>query len=767
MANQILRLAIFTFVVLQLACSTSASRSQKQVEHGKQLVKANQIKDAATAFKDAIKLNPKNGDAYYQMALLGWNFGEPGIDGNLRRTIDLQPQNVDAIEKLAEIQLISYQRHNDPQWRKTYLADLEALSTSLRLIDSKAYQSQRMGAYVALYSGEYEKAIAGFQQALATNPKAPSAHAVAGDLVRAFIGDKRLPEAESFEQSYTAQNPDAKPVYEALAGYYETHEAMPKAIQVLQKRADANPREPDAQLSLAAIYQRAGQQAEMERTLDRLRSDPEAFPQGLELAGDFYTRIGEFPNAVKSYQLSEAQQPGRKEQLRIKQAELLRRQHQYAAALRAVEALGSKNPDAALLRYAVLADLHYPKDLDQSIRELEQMRQTMPRDGRVAVQLGRAYLAKGRVQDAGDAFGVGGMLSPDSADPLLGLARWNEAKRDYVHMREAMVTASDIDSRNLDVIMMRGIAAAYTAETGEARRSLEYVLQRIPGEPEAEYHLARTSAAEGRYKDAEAAFRKLADAGNPRALIGLADVYTREKNHALAMQTLDRAMKSDPNNLELKQAYASAAMAAGRYDEAIQYIAALKAQSPANAQYRLMLINAYRAKSDDAAALKEAQEAEQAGIKDTAVMIQLAELTRTVKRDLTATLNIYQSILKADPENPTAGARTATLMIDSGGNTRDALTIAERASSNNPLDPEVMASLAYAYSFNGYERRSIELFKNLIERNPNDGRLRLAYASALVRSGQKDRAKQELESALRANLPADQAAAVRDKLDRL
>jgi len=148
-------------------------------------------------------------------------------------------------------------------------------------------------------------------------------------------------------------------------------------------------------------------------------------------------------------------------------------------------------------------------------------------------------------------------------------------------------------------------------------------------------------------------------------------------------------------------------------------------------------------------------------------MIQLAELTSTVKHDLLATLNIYQAILNADPENATVGARVATMMIDSGGNTRDAMTIAERASSSNPLDPEVMASLAYAYSVNGYEHRAMELFKKLVERNPNDGHLRVVYASALVRNGQKDRARQELESALRANLPADQAAVVREKLDRL
>ncbi len=588
--------------------------------------------------------------------------------------------------------------------------------------------------------------------------------------MRALTAQGRVAEAEAFAQSYTARKPDAKQVYEALAEHYEKHDQLPKAIATLRSSAEVNSKDAEAQFSLASLLYRTGKSADADRVLDRVRTDGASFPQGAEQVGDFYTRLGNYRTAVQAYQESESRQPNRRTELRLKQAQLLRKQHQYAAALQLIDKLdpaGAALPDAELLKQALLADSGYPRGVESSLRELESLRRRMPADGRAALELGRAYQAKSMMVKAGEALQTGANLERDSAEPQIAIARWNEAKADFVHMREAAIAATDRNPKDVDAILVRGIAESFTGWDAEARRDLEEVLQRLPGDAETEYHLARVDMHEGKWNDAETRFRKLADKGSQPAILGLAEVYTKQEKYPLAMQILRTAMAGSRNSKDLRLAYASAANSAGNFDEAIAQLMPLKAEYAADPTVRRLLVAAFRGKGDTGSALTEAQSAEKAGIKDPVLMMQQAELTMDLKHDAREAKRLYELVWNADPDNATAGSRLATLMLQAGATPLDSLTVAERAARLRPTDQEVMSNLALVYSLTGRHVEAVSLYQSLILKNPTDIGLRLAYATALVRHGNRDKARQELETALQKNPPQEQVTAIRAQLNRL
>src|SRR5438309_1178616 len=91
--------AVFFSVVVMLGgCSLDPQKGKvKYLESGKRYLKAGKYQEASIQFRNAIELDPRFAEAYYQLAqaelsLKQWN----GAFAALRQTIDLDPQRVDA-----------------------------------------------------------------------------------------------------------------------------------------------------------------------------------------------------------------------------------------------------------------------------------------------------------------------------------------------------------------------------------------------------------------------------------------------------------------------------------------------------------------------------------------------------------------------------------------------------------------------------------------------------------------------------------------------
>ena len=88
----------FSLVAVLGGCSLDPQKGKvKYLESGKRYLKAGKYQEASIQFRNALKLDPRFAEAYYQLAqadlsLKQWN----GAVAALRQTIDLDPQRVDA-----------------------------------------------------------------------------------------------------------------------------------------------------------------------------------------------------------------------------------------------------------------------------------------------------------------------------------------------------------------------------------------------------------------------------------------------------------------------------------------------------------------------------------------------------------------------------------------------------------------------------------------------------------------------------------------------
>src|SRR2546427_8293855 len=91
-------LLVFSLAAMLVGCSPDPQKGKvKYLESGKRYLKAGKYQEASIQFRNAIKLDPRFAEAYYQMAqaelfLKRWSAAVAA----LQQTINQDPQRVDA-----------------------------------------------------------------------------------------------------------------------------------------------------------------------------------------------------------------------------------------------------------------------------------------------------------------------------------------------------------------------------------------------------------------------------------------------------------------------------------------------------------------------------------------------------------------------------------------------------------------------------------------------------------------------------------------------
>jgi tetratricopeptide (TPR) repeat protein len=106
----------------------------------------------------------------------------------------------------------------------------------------------------------------------------------------------------------------------------------------------------------------------------------------------------------------------------------------------------------------------------------------------------------------------------------------------------------------------------------------------------------------------------------------------------------------------------------------------------------------------------------------------------------------YEIILQHDPDNVLALNDLAWALLQTGGG--DAVRTAERAYRLAPQNPAVADTLAWILAERGKPARALPLLKKALEAAPTASDIRLHYAHALFRSGDKRAARSQCEQLL-------------------
>src|SRR5262249_11121020 len=180
----------------------------------------------------------------------------------------------------------------------------------------------------------------------------------------------------------------------------------------------------------------------------------------------------------------------------------------------------------------------------------------------------------------------------------------------------------------------------------------------------------------------------------------------------------------------------------------------------------LRIGEAYRKSGDLAGALPYLERARQLRRDNAAALHSLAVLYDSMGRRSEAK-DLYEASLKINGQNPFALNNLATYILDTGGDLDQALTYAQRARQQNPGRLEIADTVAQIYLKKGLVDNALEIFQDLVRKNPKEWQYRYHLGLALLRKGQEAEGKSALEIALASHPAAEDASRMRELISSL
>ena len=388
----------------------------------------------------------------------------------------------------------------------------------------------------------------------------------------------------------------------------------------------------------------------------------------------------------------------------------------------------------------------------QSVSRLEGEAASKPEDAAARFKLGWAYFDAGSLEKARDAFKKVLELRPGYAPALKASAqlsvRMGDPKGGLVFAQEALELKPDDKGARLFE------AAAYlrTGRFDPARDLLTGLLKDYPYDVETLLETGVLNLLQKRYADSEDAFRRAyaLDPSNLRGLLGVSEVQFQQQKFDKAVEVVAAEAAKDPQRRELRKELASMEFRTQRYDKAIADFEAALSQykdSPADEadlHNRLSISYGQVGKLDRA--IEHSRQACQL-VPDNAVYLNsLADLYNRAGRKQEAIAG-YKAVLKMDPNNAITMNNLAYLIVNSGGDPDEALSIAQKARQNMPDLAEIRDTIGWIYLKKELVDSASRMFADLVDKYPTNPAYHLHYAAALEKQGNRAAALEQLDLA--------------------
>jgi putative PEP-CTERM system TPR-repeat lipoprotein len=454
------------------------------------------------------------------------------------------------------------------------------------------------------------------------------------------------------------------------------------------------------------------------------------------------------------------------------------RKREYDKALAVVNAIDKQQPGKALtsdLRgnvYVAKYDLkearkHYMKAIEIEPNRLSSIR-----------SLALIDLQEGKVADARARYDKLIAAEPKNEAPLLAyaeiLALTNAPATEVKAALERAVAA------NTSAVGPRLALVTHYRRVGDDKAALEAAraaATALPNEPRLVELYGVMQLAAGEAKSARETFARLTQLSpqSPAPWLRVAEAHIANRDFASAIDAQRRALTVQPDYTPALVALATTYLMSGKPDDAVAEARRLQRERPkAGAGYALEaeLYTAQKKYPEALAAMREAiardpspafasrqygllvaagRAAEANAFADKwikdhpkdAGFLSLVAQQRQAAKDNAAAERYYRAAMEIEPENVVVLNNLAWLLNEQGR--PEARELAERAYRLAPLSPMVVDTLGAVALRQGDTARALALMRQATSISPQDARLRINLARALVKSGDKAAAKRELE----------------------
>lgn len=737
---------LIALLLLLGSCARDPKKAKaKYLASGQNYMKKGKYGDAAVEFRNALRLDPRFVDAYFQLAQA--DIAQQNWDdayAALQKAIELDSGRLDARLDLARLYLAA----------RDFRQAQEGAESVLRKEPNNAAAYQLLGASL-LAQQKRDEAFQAFKKVTELRPDDPGAYV---NLALVEISLHNYPDAEQHFKKAVAVDPKFIEGYSDLANFYRLNRQQPEAEQVLQEAIANNPNETSLYLLWASMLASQGRKDEAEAILERLRKQvPNSITAARDI-GDFYFQRKETNRALVEYQKALSISPKNRNleiEKRMQDLYLSTGQTQQAASL-----------DKELMNYA-------PTDIFVRINH-----------GRLLVAQGNApnaitYLQK-VVADAADS---------EQAHYYLAMAYWQNG--DLGQARSALIDVLRVKAElpiALEALGRLSLAQGNAADAQVYAKELIAKQRAVPGDY---VLLAEALARQGQFRSAEQQIliaKQLAP-NDPIICLNLAQIYRLEKKWAEAQKEFEAALELDPHNTTVLGQYADYLITRNQSAEALVRVRAYVTTNPNEADGHVILGVVYDQSKNYGSAQAEFERAVQLNPNHAQAPILLANVSKEQgkidlaiaqyqrvldaqprsallatmvgnlyleKGDLETARKYYARAIEVDPNFAVALANTAWTYAQEGKNLDVALGMAQKAKSLMPERPySITDTLAWVMYKRGNFAEAIPMLRECVQKSPESGEFHYHLGMSLMAAGQKAEGRKELETALRMKLNND------------
>ena len=730
-----LAVALVSTCLMLLSCSKNPQKAKSQyLAEGQSYMKKAKYGDAAIEFRNALRIDPRFVDAYYNLAqaeLAQHNW--VAAYGSLQKTIELDPARLDA--RLDRGRL--------------YLAAREFGSAESEADYILKEQAGNVGAYqllgVALIGQKKpDQALEAFTKIIELRPNDANAYV---NMALIEISLSRPLDAEQHLKKALAVDPHSIQSYADLATLYRLKNRLPEAEAILQQGIANNPDGTLLYIESASMLASQGKKDDAEAVLDKLRKLLPNSPGAAMALGNYYFEHRQTDQALAEYRRGVWAAP--------KNVDLKKRLQDL---------------------YLTTGQVGLASDLDKELMK------EVPKDVIARTSHGRLLMALGKPQDA--IIYLQGVVADAADSPqahyYLAMAFWQNG--DLSQARGAFEDSLKI-SQNPPALEALARLSVAQGDVADAQIYAQEAVQQAPSDVRARQLLAQTLVRQGKLHPAEQQIliaQQLApDASVIHADLG--EIYVAERKWPEAQKEFELALHLDPRSTVVLAQFADFLIARNQSIEALarvqQYVATNENDSTGHVilgSLKLKLNNYASAEAEFKRAiqidphnvpayLKLGKVFEAQGKTDLAVASYQKGLDLQPNFPALATIigNLYLSkhewerarkyyaqALASDPNYASAMANTAWIDALEGKDLDVALSMAQRANSLQPDVPSITDTLAWVMYKKGSYASAIPLLRECVRKSPESAEYHYHLGMNLVALGEKASGKQELEAAL-------------------
>src|ERR1035441_7406892 len=749
-------IAVILAVLVGLAsCSRDPNVVKKHyLESGNKYFDKGRYKEASIQYRNALKRDPKYGPAYYKLALVSLKTSDiGGAVSSLRRAVELipvdQPDHWDSVVKLTEIYLAV------AKGEKQYMDEVDKFIAELLKRDPNSFDGHRLVGDLNYYKATeaYKKAaeaeknkyveegkqrrqegLAFLDAAAAEYRKAdslkPGQQGGSMQLARALAAKGDFAGSETLYRRVIAKDKTYQYAYTELYRMFLFQNKPGDAEQVLKLAFDNNPKQYGFLTLLATHYFGLQRHDEMVGVLNTIKNHAKDFDQAYLTVGDFYLRTGDGDSAIREYKEGIAKDVKKKATYQKRVIEVLMRQGKRSEAAEINSQILKEDPkdnDARGLAASFLLD---KGDIAKALAELQAVVTRAPDNPVSRYNLGRAHVARGEFEQARQQFQKAIELKPNYVLARLDMAKLQVARGEFdaaLRSAEAVLT---IDKGNVNARLIESAAMMGLKKFGDSHVMLDTMLKTNPGSPDVLFQLGVVNLAEKRYKEAEDAFRRAyqLNPADSRGLMGIVETDMAQNKADEALKLLQSESDKAPGRIDLLLSLANVAVRAGKYDFAIQ------------TYDRMLVLTDKSLKAGD-------------------IYMRIGETYRR-KGDA-------NNAIKMEPNNAIVLNNLAYLLAETGGDLNDALTKVQRAKQIRTDLPEISDTLGWIYLKKGLADNAIDVFKDLVAKEPHHATYRYHLGMAYSQKGDKTKAMEQLKEALKYSPKSDEKEKIQQLITKL